>query len=254
MRVGLKFVIAAAISCLAAPVLGAEVDEKQPVIVVQGSGTASHPADFTVVTLSIQGEGPDKVSALKQLAEVRARVEQGLGGLPGAQSMKVSTGTLSIREARSPKCDDDNVQSDNVLSRGDCQIIGAVASLGIRVKVAPAPLAGDVASLAAQLGGSDIRVDDNDVADPAALQSQAAAVALANAKRQAELVAQAMGVRLGPIVRVDDNNSRRGDSQVEEFVVTGSRIPGNLPIVSITLAPPPITRDAIYTVTYSIIR
>ena len=150
------------------------------------------------------------------------------------------------------------------LSAGDCAVIGSVATLNFQTKISPAKRVGDAASLIAQLGGSEVNVSGGGLNDDQALLDEAMRDAIADARRQAQLIAQASGVKLGPIGRVQD--SQAITTPPMPYAASNAPPPppppppgydvgGFTPLaVKFALDPAPITRTARVTITYQIDR
>ena len=244
----------ALVPCLlafASAALAAEVPP--PTIAVIGSGRAERPADYALLNFTLRGEGATSPEAVKALAGVQARVEASLPKLPGKPATEARSTNLQIREVRGKGCENRGYGNPQLTS-GDCAVVGFVATQTFQLRVTPATKAGDAASLVVQIGGFDLNASGGGVSDEHALEDAAMRDAVADAKRQAELLAVASGVKLGPIIRVQD-------SQAMPIVVTGSAVnapPPPLPMPPVQLASPlayapqPISRTARVMVTYGL--
>jgi uncharacterized protein YggE len=230
-----------------------------PMITVIGNGRAETPADFAWMNFNLRGEGATSPEAVTALTNARGKLEASLKALPGKPALDVRSGTLSIREVR-PKACMVNYAGPN-LSTGECAVIGSVAQVGFQVKVTPAKQVGDVASLAAQLGAADVNVNNGGLVDGQPLEDKAMREAIADAQRQARLIAESSGRHLGPILRIQDSqaNPVNGfpppppppplsyESQ-DIGALSAARLAAPL-----AMTPPPITRNARITVTYSLL-
>ena len=147
------------------------------------------------------------------------------------------------------------------LSTGECAVIGSIATTNVQVKVTPAKQVGDVASLAAQLGAADVNVSNGGLVDTQPLEDKAMRLAVADAKRQAQLIADASGRMLGSILRIQDSQAgANGPLPIpppppppayearEDIVVSAAKLTAPLP-----MTPPTITRAARVSVTYSLL-
>jgi uncharacterized protein YggE len=143
------------------------------------------------------------------------------------------------------------------LTTGDCTIVGTIATQGFQVRITPANRAGDAASLVAQIGGVEVNASGGGVTNEETLEDAAMRDAIADAKRQAEVIAAASGVKLGPIVRVQDN-------QATAVMAYASNVPAppppppplGIPPVELAsrlnYAPQPIVRTTRVLVTYGL--
>jgi uncharacterized protein YggE len=231
-----------------------------PMITVIGNGRAETPADFAWLNFNLRGEGATSPEAVTTLTNARGKLEASLKALPGKPTLEIRGGTLSIREVR-PKSCMVNYAAPN-LSTGECAVIGSVAQVGFQVKVTPVKQVGDVASLAAQLGAADVNVNNGGLVDGQPLEDKAMREAVADAQRQARLIAESSGRHLGPILRIQDSQANAVNSfapapppppppQYEAQDVGGfsaARLAAPL-----GMSPPPIVRTARVTVTYSLL-
>lgn len=231
-----------------------------PMVTVIGNGRAEAPADFAWLNFNLRGEGATSPEAVTALTTSRGKLEASLKALPGKPTLEVRGGTLSIREVR-PKSCVINYAAPN-LSTGECAVIGSVATVGLQVKVTPAKQVGDVASLAAQLGGADVNLNGGGLADDQALEDKAMREAVADAQRQARLIAESSGRHLGPILRIQDSQANVVNgfpppppppppvayAAREEFAFSAAKLAAPL-----AMTPPPIMRNARVTVTYSLL-
>lgn len=246
------FPLAACLFAVAPPAMAAEV--QPPTIAVIGSGRVERLADYALLNFNLRGEGATAPEAVRALAAVQAKVDASLPRLPGKPTTETRSFTLQIREVRGKGCENRGYPP---MTAGDCAVVGVIATQGFQLRVTPAAKAGDAASLVAQIGGFDVNAVGGGVSDEKALEDAAMRDAVADAKRQAELLAAASGVKLGPIIRVQDN-------QANSVVVTGyaNNAPPPpappLPVPPVSLASPlnytpqPITRTARVMVTYGI--
>lgn len=111
----------------------------------------------------------------------------------------------------------------------------------------------------AQIGGFDLNASGGGVADENALEDAALRDAVTDAKRQAELLAVASGVKLGAIIRVQDNQA---NAVVTAYANNAPPPPPpppppqGTPVVQLAsplaYAPQPIVRTARVLVTYGV--
>ncbi len=209
--------------------------EDRPLVTAQGAGEVTRTPDWVRIGFSVRGEGATPVDALASLARQRDVVVASLRALKGIGALEISDSALSTQEVRSPACSPQQPYlAQQRLSTGDCAVVGAITTIEVDVKVRPATRAGDVASLAAQLGGKSVGLRGSGFDHESDVQAEAAQRAVAEARRQAELIARAAGGRLGELLRVQD-----GAAVGYPLVVSGSAVappPMGLPAPP---APPP---------------
>jgi len=222
-------------AAIASPALAQDELSSRPAIVVMGEGQAEAQPDTFRVTADLEGRGATQVQALRELSEAHDRVGA-IAVLEGLDRARLTTSNPQITPTRDPSCGG----RDYGDGREDCPITGYVARMGLVLEGAPIARAGDAVSLAAERGARNAAVSDVFLADDAALRAEANRAAFADARRQADTLAQASGQRIVRMLRLQDPGVRAFDApraDVQEFVVTGSRI---RPTVSLDLAPPPV--------------
>lgn len=234
------------------------LDPAKPTITVIGDGRAEAPADFAWLSFNLRGEGATSPEAVTALATARRKLDASFKALPGKPTLEARDGTLNIREVR-PKACQANYGAPN-LSTGECAVIGSVATANVQVKVTPAKQVGDVASLAAQLGAADVNVSTGGLADNQVLEDKAMRAAIADAQRQAKLIADASGRTLGSIQRIQDSQANVVNSAPPpppppppqyEAQDVGAFAAARL-AAPLAVTPPLIIRTARVTVTYNI--
>ena len=227
--------------------------KQEPTIIVIGMGTASRPADFARLGFALRGEGKTPTDALKALAMSREQVENGLFSLAGAKISEPEANNINVEEVRPPACSRDDYDASEQLSTGKCGVVGVVATINMQVKVSPAAKVGDAASYVTQLGAKNASVLGGDLTNRLALENEAAAKAVIDARRQAQNLARAAGVKLGPLLRITDGATPHFGG-VEEIAVTGSRGVAAPPRLAtpLSLTPPPVEANARVTVMFAI--
>jgi uncharacterized protein len=192
----------------------------RPTIMVSGTGKARKPAEFAILGFSVTGEGKTAAEAIKAMNASREKIEANLRGQKELKVTEVTAENLNVQDARGPECSRPIIQP--TLSTGECAIIGSIASTSMRARLQPAAKFGDAVSLVAQLGGKSPRLHGSGLLDRQALDADATTAAVADARREAEVLAKAAGVKLGPILRIQDGDSR---FDVRDIMVSGAAPP-----------------------------
>ncbi len=203
--------------------------------------------------MSLRGTGQTQVEALRGLAATLGAVRDGIAAVDGVAGLEVRSGQASVVQTFTVQCEQSRDRERTGL-QGECAPTGFAASSTSRFRVRPAARAGDVLSVAAERGAVAARTEEVGLDDPGALRAAAVEAAVREARAQAEAMARATGVRLGPVLRVIDGNARLdlGDiSEVDSVVVTGSRIRA---AVTLAVEPPPVTQEARVSVVFAIAR
>lgn len=234
------FAVFSAIGMVAMPAL-AQQQPDVPLISVIGSGEVEAPPDAFRLSASIEGRGGDQVAALRELASVRTRVSD-VERLQGLTRARLTTGAPSVRPTFDPSCG----QAGYGRTTDDCPIVGYVAAMALTLEAGPIERAGDALSLASERGARDVQVQDFYLRDDATQKTQARQAAFADARRQAEALAQAANQRIVRLLRLEEPNVRAYGAPppllvVGDVAVTGARIQ---PTVSLDVAPPPVVTTA----------
>ena len=220
------------------------------VVEVSGNGEVATPPDIATVAFTVVGEGRTPDEATAALAAKHKAVVAGLAGLLGADTA-ITASEVSTQAATSPGCER---YGPARLSEGNCAVAGHVATLSGQARTRAVTKAGTAAGLAQRLGARDARIAGFELADQATARRRAIAAAIAEARTRAAALADGLGQRLGPVVRISDQQAR---DPVEEIVVTGARLPPPPPPpppapIAIDITPRPIeTRAQVY-VTFSL--
>ncbi|WP_269716578.1 SIMPL domain-containing protein [Caulobacter sp. NIBR2454] len=181
----------------------------RPTVVVTGTGKARKPAEFALVGFTVRGEGKTPTEAIKALNDSRSSIEKSLVRLAGAKVTELMGESLSVQDVRTPACEPQRPYAVQMrLTSEECAVIGAIASINIQARIEPAEKVGEAASLVAQLGGKNPYMRGSGLRDRKPLDDDAMASAVGEARRQAEVLAKAAGVKLGPILRIMDGNTQ----------------------------------------------
>lgn len=236
----------------AAPVM-AQVAEPPapPSITVAGVGRIETAPDLAEINFSIRGEGMSPDAATRSMVAKQKAVLDGLASL-GDGRMRIRTGNVSVNAARAGDCGGDGDDDDKAhLSTGKCAVTGYVAGISVTVELSAVNDAGTAVGLAARLGANNPHMSGFELAKPGEGAGRAAAAAIADARSKAQAIAAGAGERLGPILKVVDNDSRNGVG--DEIVVTGLRRNAPPPPpVAVDIRPEPVETVANLTVTFAI--
>lgn len=199
----------------------------RPTIVVTGTGKASKPAEFALLGFTVTGEGKTPAEALKAMNATREKIEANLRGQKELKITELTADHLNVQDVRAPACSGQRPIVPPIMNTGDCAVIGAIASTTLQARLQPPAKLGDVASLVAQLGGKAPRPHGTGLLNRRALDAEATKAAVADARREAEVLAEAAGVKLGPILRIQDGDTR---FDMRDIMVTGAGVPPPPPL------------------------
>lgn len=231
-------VLALVVACLTALAAYPVHAETPPTLTVEGRGEAQGKPDLATVTLGIVTQGKTSAEAMEANAKIVAVL---LGQLRerGIADRDLMTVGLNLTP--------DYVQEKDRTGPPKIAAYRAINRLSVRLR--DLTKIGAVLDLATSAGVNDISGPVFGVADPQALQDEARKKAAADARRVAELYAQSMGVKLGPIREINDTTMPR--ALPEPRMLRGA--PG-----AMAAAPPieagELTAQASVTVTFEIVK
>jgi uncharacterized protein YggE len=248
------------LACLAAlagaafalPVAAQDLGIDEPSIVVIGTGFAEAPPDRFRIRATAQGQGQDQLSALRALAANQDRVTDGLKRLEGVTAGAVTNAGVSVSPTFDPDCEGARYGGDGAA----CPITGYTATTELVFEGAPVERAGDAVSLASQLGARQASILEMRLADDSALKAAAGRQAFADARRQADMLAQASGQRIVRVLRVQQTDDRMGlmmeYAAAEAAAAPAVQVELIRPEVAIAVAPEPARAHANLVVVFEI--
>lgn len=218
-----------------APAMAQDWPRQPASINVTGEGRAEADPDRFAMTASVIGRGVSQVDALRDMAEVQARVTNAVTRLQGLTWSRFSTGSPAVQPIYSGEC-----QNRGYGRQDTCEVTGYVATMSLSLNGAPAERAGDAVSIAAERGARDTQVIGYSLSDDRDLRRDAARAAFADARRQADIIAEASGQRIVRVASVDLPQSQFGLALV--LPAPGMVLEANYeaPTVALTLSPEPI--------------
>ncbi len=199
-------VLAAACS---APQAVAESAKTPRTISVTGEGEALATPDMAVVTIGVQTDGTTAADALRaNSAAMNATIDK-LKSMD-IEDRDIQTSNLSV-----------NPRYDYERNRSQPDLIGFRASNTVRVRLRDLENAGAVIDEAVSSGANSLGGISFTFAEPKPLYDAARRDAVADAMARAALIADAAGVSLGPILKIQDGyvSAPRGDT----IMVTAQR-------------------------------
>ncbi len=227
-----------------------------PQILVSATGMVRTAPDMVTLGFTVRGEGATSDEATAKVRDIGGTIRSGTASLVGnPQGYRAST--FAITAVRARECDANNWGQQR-LSTGACAIVGYVATLPVTIETARIADAGTLVGLIGRLGGMDVGIRRFWLRDDAAAQKAATQAALASAERQAKLIAEGSGGRLGNLIRVQDADYREpSPEKAEDVVLTRVAAPAPPPPpppVAISLAPEPIVTTVRLMAAYAIVR
>lgn len=242
MPIRLTAAVCGALMLCATPALAQE----RSTIAVTGIGRVEAAPDTFTVAAEIIGQGPDQTQAILAMTRTQTAVSDAVVRLNGLTSADLTTGLPSVEPLYEPDC-------ARTMSRaGGCAVTGYLARIPLSLRAQPAERGGDAVALAAEKGAIGARLDGVSLADQTALRRQAAAAAYADARRQADVIAEAAGQRVVGLVRVEGPAEDRRISVYGANAEVDANFGWADASTPIVLAPDSIKVDSRLTVTFAI--
>lgn len=185
-----------AVLCVAAAIGGgARADDDGsrralPSIMVEGVASRDVAPDMAVVTLGVTTDRPKAQDASRE----NGRTVSGLIEEIAATGVP-ATDVTTVRATLSPLYD--------APKNGDTpRLRGFRATNTVEIRLRKLETAGDVAGRLVDLGANELQGIDLAVSDPEPILDDLRAAAARNARHRAELYADALGVKLGPVMLI----------------------------------------------------
>lgn len=233
--------------------------QQSPSILISATGTVESAPDKAFISYDLRGEGSTSDEALEQLNAREAAIRAATTRFLGAPA-KVETGAMHIQPVRGQKCNMGGYNSTR-LTEGDCAILGYAAEIAVKLETSKVTEVGTLAGLIGRHEGLNPKVSRFALSDTSEAQREAMRRALADAREQAELIAKSSGMKLGPVLRIQDSNYReitvkmaapaRGSSA--STIAAPPPPPPPPPPVGVSLSPAPIETSVRIMVAYSIL-
>lgn len=244
-----SLIFGAAVALGACVAGGASAQERSdgPRIDVAATGWVDMAPEIATIRYTVRGEGATADDATRALVARKASIEAALKA-PRNAKLELHTDRMQVREVRGQDC-----RAMDIGIPGRCAIQGYVTELVETVRIAPVAEAGTLTAAIAQAGGSDVSLGNFELRDLADARRRATAMALANGKAQAEIIAVGSAAKLGPLLRVSSPDMRNGvtASDFGPIVVTGSRQRVEVPVA---IAPDTVRVIVQLTVSYELVR
>lgn len=190
---------------LAGPGLAQGVSSGQ--ITVTGEGRVASEPDMASISLGVVSEAETASAAMEETSDranaiITALAEQGI------EERDMQTSDLSL----SPIWAEDRTQQDRITR----EIVGFSASTDLRVRVRDLDTLGTVMDAVLQVGANNFRGLSFGLQDPEPVADEARREAVADARRKAELLAEAAGVTLGGITSIREGGSNNYEPPMME--------------------------------------
>ncbi len=175
-------------------------------ISVVGEGEAFGVADIATFSFGVSADADSVSEAQKQVTEKMNSIFTALKEL-GIEEKDIKTSNYSVY----PKYKfEDVVCRGNICPPSQQVPDGYTVSHDVTVKVRKTDDAGKVLSMVGDKGATNVSGLTFITDDRTALQNEARAMAIEDAKEQAKILAKSLGVRLGDVITYYDNNNPGG--------------------------------------------
>lgn len=212
----MKWMIGTALALISMPASAQEA--QQPQILVSASGTTKTPPDMVTIAYTVRGEGTTSDAAVKDLRDKAKAIERGARSVTGAKSEFFTSG-MSVMQVRPKECESNGYPRET-LSQGPCAVVGYIATIPVKVDTANVDAGGTLVGLVSRLGGVRANISRFWLRDDSSARAQAMQSAIADARKQGELIAKGTGVRLGNVIKVQDSDYRN----IEVLARTGNQL------------------------------
>ncbi|MEM1379445.1 MAG: SIMPL domain-containing protein [Pseudomonadota bacterium] len=201
--------------------------EKPVEVTVTGYGAVEVEVDSFSVGIVSVGYGQTQAEALGSLNQQLTDLRSELVKLEGIESLKFNANQIEVTGIADPACAE-NFDSYRTIDK--CPPVRYTARIYVGVSGSPAKEAGNIVSLATELTTGNAEVNRFTISDQQSAEDQATQAAFANARAKAQQIAQASGLKLGPVkaVLLPDDREYFYDRQApleDRISVTASRVP-----------------------------
>ncbi|MEP4037495.1 SIMPL domain-containing protein [Pseudophaeobacter sp.] len=197
-----------------APLRAEPMTDRQ--IQVSGEGRVEVAPDLAVITLGVSKEAKEAGEAMALVSEGMTAVVQELRAV-GIAAKDLQTQQISLHPVWS--------NGGSYSSSGQRRITGFSASNTLNLRVRDLDQLGEVLDRVLRAGANQFQGLRFDVADHAALQDQMRTSAIADARHNAEILAQAAGVTLGPVRSITDQHQGGGHPMMAMEMSRSSAMP-----------------------------
>lgn len=206
------------------------VDEPQ--LKVVGTGVATGTPDQCEMQIALVSMTDEAPAALSTCAELASKVIAAIGAVDGAQC-DVRTVGLSVQD---------------FFDQSKQRVTAKVGTYQLQVTVRPVDSMGSVLTALGAVAGDalSLRGFQLGVRDPEPLRREARRLAVEDAGRRAVELAQAAGIRLGPIVALVDGAAAQ-EPTFRRAIAMSAAAPSNVPI-----EPGEVSARSAITITYAI--
>jgi uncharacterized protein len=185
-----------AVLSTAQPGWSLETNQLPPSITVTGEGHAFARPDQVHITIEVISESKTAAVALTNNNNKMATLIKTLSG-KGIADKDILTSNFSVNP---------QYRHDNISGQQRSTLIGYQVSNDVQVKIRNISSLGEILDAAVTSGANNVNGINFSIAEPAPVLDQARAKAMTDAKRKAELYANAAGVKIGRVLYITESS------------------------------------------------
>lgn len=190
-------------------------------LTISGEGTATATPDIAVVSLGVVSEANTAKAALTaNAADMNAAIDAITGA--GIAKKDIGTSGLSVE----PIYSDPSKAAD-----GKIRVTGYRVQNQVTVTIRDIASSGTVLDKVVDAGANRVDGISFSIDKPQALQDQATKAAIADARRKAEMIAEAAGVTLGPIQSINVDEGGRPPVFRAQMAMKMDAMPAPAPVM-----------------------
>jgi len=203
-----SFVISALVMALSAGIAAATEATPQRQISVTGEARIQVPPSLAVITLGVTDQADEAVVAMRTVSKSMVAVIDQLHSA-GIAPEDMQTQQISVNPNWS--------KAGSLSSGNERKIISFVASNTLQVRVRDLDELGEVLDQVLMAGANEFRGLQFGVDEPSEVQDQIRGLAVKDAVRKAEQLAEAAGLTLGPVMSITDQGGGSGRPMAMEM-------------------------------------
>lgn len=237
MRILTIAALAAAFVLTAPGIASAQQEVRGTMLSIVADGRSEAPPDLATINLGVETTGATAEAAMADNSRNMSALIAVLRRA-GVAERDIQTSRVAVQPQYNRRRDDE----------AEPRIVGYRASNSVAVEIREIETTGRVLDAAIAAGGNSVRGVTFSHQDPSAQQNLARRGAAAEARRRADLYANAFGLRVVRVVAI----AEPGASSPENIVVTGTRIARRDAVAESPVETGTITTRATLNVTYEL--
>jgi uncharacterized protein len=207
------------------PAIAQEPPYKVPTLVVQGQGSVDKAPDQAEIAIAVETDGKSPAEAVEANTLAMTKIIADMARFIADKS-DVQTQSLSL----SP------IYGDVSGPNNQPRIVSYKAMNGVRVKVRDLTKLGDMLQIVVSAGANRLNGLTFQHKDVEKLQDEARRLAVLDAKRKAEIMVSAAGIRLGDVLSIRESGGFVPRPYAADMMLHSARAAAPVPVEAGTLA------------------